>query len=57
MVAQHIALLPHGSGRDPQLRLLSVKSFTYSPHICMGFLDVLSFPPTSQKHADRWISS
>lgn len=31
-------------------RLLSVRRFARSPCICMGFLCILWFPPTTQKH-------
>lgn len=51
-----VALSPHSS-RVPAFELmsLSVLSFLCSHHVCVGFLWLLCFPPTSQKHACWWI--
>lgn len=40
---------------DPELWLLCVWRFTFSTHVCLGFLWVPRFLPTSEKHAGRGI--
>lgn len=34
---------------------LNIKCFVCSSHVCLGFLEVLRFPPTSHKHTSTWI--
>lgn len=53
MVAYWLVLLPHNKkviGLIPGLGSLCVK-FACVPCVCVGFLEVLQFPPTVQKQA------
>lgn len=54
MVALQVELRSYSSRvwTKPELRLLSVCSVVCSPHGYVGFLWVLCFPPSSQKHTD-----
>lgn len=55
MVAQRAAL-PHLKAPEfnSELRFLFVQSFSYSTCVHVGFLWVVQFPPSVQKHAVRW---
>lgn len=52
IVVQLVSLKPHCS-RVPS-SILALWSFASSPCVCVCFLPVLQFPPSSQKHSSRW---
>ena len=51
MVTQWLALLPHSARDRAQFPawVTVCAEFAHSPRVCMGFLQVLQFPPTVQK--------